>query len=927
MYIFNYLFSMCRDVKIIFSCLFGATNYYSATHLVINSTNYNNNDNNSWAEKIMEANYDENLSENPFFQELQTEHRSTFEKAINEGWIICVPRCGSFTRGSLLEDDFLSHILIPNEEKPGTSFHTLTGREVKLCNRVLTIEYDISKPCSLHMLFEETFYTENLHKYVIWCIDHPLEQGAGTSRDHVPVVTNLRESKDLLWTEVLNKTVLQDLDAEIEEFSRSQDDLDHKPLHLQRDLVASLYAKSLRVLLKDTRLRERTTGSRYFLQTIKIAAETYILHSLRNILPQSISTSTAFEDANLNKIIKNLHELQLKDLGVRSDLCDGVSRGKLELSRLDIFNTVLGKIGCLRRAIKFISQGETSVSSDDLLPVLIFLVIKSGLPNWMAQITFMKHFRFSANSVYEADEAGFLITSLEAAVEHVKSGVLTGSSQPEADNVDRDEVDFEVNEDKREQVTLSYLLNRIKKGDLVEIKRILSKTKEKSINNESKLCHPLCTCDTCERIVARTSHLNWPTLNSRDDRGLTALHIASLYGQVAVVDFLIRLGANVNDADADGATPLHCASSRGYQNTLLLLLHAEADLNATDTRGNTPLHLATDYGHEGCVKALLYFAEQIRLVIDVNAANFTGDTPLHYASKWGYGEIVEILLDHGANPKAINRRGLTPLAVSHSTYVTRMLQKTGSNDSSFLPRPVRKESIKSEVKETAKVKKQVDFAEFTADDSHKITKLLSSVTEGDLCLVSYYLGLDGPLKNSLEQKSNFCHPLCTCEKCASAEEVFDKEDRKPHLGINTCNSQGQTALHVACENGHVEIVQLLLDAGANVNVTNKSKGQTPLHLASLNNHTKVVKLLLNCGNCNINAKDDSGDTPLHLMIRNENSKVAELLLRHGANAQSKNCHAITPLEEAENKLSKDDNLFNSSTPPNIIKILKENYLQ
>lgn len=158
------------------------------------------------------------------------------------------------------------------------------------------------------------------------------------------------------------------------------------------------------------------------------------------------------------------------------------------------------------------------------------------------------------------------------------------------------------------------------------------------------------------------------------------------------------------------------------------------------------------------------------------------------------------------------------------------------------------------------------------------------------------------------------------------EEFFDKEEKKSHLGINSCNSNGETALHIACENGHTEIVQLLLDAGANVNVINKSEGQTPLHLACLNNQTKVIKLLLNCGNCNINAKDNFGDTPLHLMIRNENSKIAELLLRHGANAKSKNCQAVTPLEEAESKLSNDDNnIFNSST--SIIKILKENDLR
>lgn len=91
---------------------------------------------------------------------------------------------------------------------------------------------------------------------------------------------------------------------------------------------------------------------------------------------------------------------------------------------MDGHYTVLGKLGCLKRAARFISQGESTVSSDDFLPVLIFLVVKSGLANWHAQLAFLKHFRYSANSIHEADEAGFLITSLEAAVEHVKSGSL-----------------------------------------------------------------------------------------------------------------------------------------------------------------------------------------------------------------------------------------------------------------------------------------------------------------------------------------------------------------------------------------------------------------------------------------------------------------------------------------------------------------------
>lgn len=70
----------------------------------------------------METGYDEDLSENTFFQALQHEHRPIFDRAIGEGWIICVPRCGTFIKSALTEEDFLDHILIPDDELPGKSF-------------------------------------------------------------------------------------------------------------------------------------------------------------------------------------------------------------------------------------------------------------------------------------------------------------------------------------------------------------------------------------------------------------------------------------------------------------------------------------------------------------------------------------------------------------------------------------------------------------------------------------------------------------------------------------------------------------------------------------------------------------------------------------------------------------------------------------
>jgi hypothetical protein len=72
----------------------------------------------SWLECMMETNYDEDLSQNVFFKTLQQEHQTVFNRAIGEGWIICIPRCGTFNEGALTETVFLNHILVPDEEEP-----------------------------------------------------------------------------------------------------------------------------------------------------------------------------------------------------------------------------------------------------------------------------------------------------------------------------------------------------------------------------------------------------------------------------------------------------------------------------------------------------------------------------------------------------------------------------------------------------------------------------------------------------------------------------------------------------------------------------------------------------------------------------------------------------------------------------------------
>jgi len=116
--------------------------------------------------------------------------------------------------------------------------------------------------------------------------------------------------------------------------------------------------------------------------------------------------------------------------------------------------------------------------------------------------------------------------------------------------------------------------------------------------------------------------------------------------------------------------------------------------------------------------------------------------------------------------------------------------------------------------------------------------------------------------------------------------------------VNEESSLG-AALHVASSNGHAEVVYLLLQRNADVNIRDNTDDWkwTPLHFASSRGHAKVVALLLEHG-ADINAQSTQHSTPLQLASWHGHLEVVRLLLAHGADVHIRDTDGDSPFQMA-----------------------------
>jgi hypothetical protein len=138
-------------------------------------------------------------------------------------------------------------------------------------------------------------------------------------------------------------------------------------------------------------------------------------------------------------------------------------------------------------------------------------------------------------------------------------------------------------------------------------------------------------------------------INTRNDKGETALRVACMNNDVPTARFLLDEGADVNMSDAEGKSPLSRAAGEGFNGLLKLLLAAPGiDVDAQKLDGDTALRLAVVHNQLESVRLLLAAGA------NPNIQNGDGNTPLIRAAAQGYTEITKLLLEHGANPHIRN---------------------------------------------------------------------------------------------------------------------------------------------------------------------------------------------------------------------------------------------------------------------------------